>query len=346
MYNSVLDFFFMPNSKSFSVKNFDPDRVRAKNDYIDTHEVLASIHREQGINGEFKIKSASTKKYRKRKIPIKKSTSTSSNSFSTNTTNSTNLINLSDKLLGSKSNESNKDSNTLFKLMISNKKINTCSDNEDSFIEIRTLPIDLSPNTVAHKEKIFCRFDNDTLDKKVDNMDFDTKKIKPELICKKCGNCCCYLKKKKKNKKRFQNCIDLCTCVYCLRLAANSNSKSTSSLDMSSSSSSLSSSNYNCCCNGDENKKSSSKNRKKNSLNRCLRITCLSTLALTLMPCLLFYWPLRLLNELLMKTCYCGSNFEDSCKCDNCEATITTNDEKNDKSLYFLIFILPHTICM
>ena len=327
----------MPNSKSFSVKNFDPNRVRAKNDYIETHEVLASINRDQQVPNGFKIKSASTKKYRNRKNPIKKSTSISSssnsNSFSANT-NSTNLINLSDKLLGSKSSERSKDNN-LFKLMISNKKINNSSDNEDTFIEIRTLPIDLSPNSAAHKEKIFCHLDSsDTheTNKNEDNTDedFDVKK-QPELVCKKSSEkcCCCYFKKKKINKKRFQNCIDLCTCVYCLRLAARNTNKSTSSLDTSSSSSSHSLN----CCNGEENKKSSGKNRKKTSLNRCLRMTCLSTLALTLMPCLLFYWPLRLLNELLTKTCFCGSNFEDSCKCDNCE----NNDEKNDKSLFFNI---------
>ena len=50
---------------------------------------------------------------------------------------------------------------------------------------------------------------------------------------------------------------------------------------------------------------------------------------LTLMPCLIFYWPLRLFNELIFKNGCCGgNNFDDSCQCDNDNDEIISEGKK------------------
>ena len=353
----------MPNSKS--LKSINPDRVRAKNDYIEPHKILSSF---QGTSPDgYKIKS--TKKHRKSSINKTTSISSSNSTGSCNVTNNnTNLINLSDKLLGPRSSprESKSNDNNLSKLMISAKKINSNnSDNEDSFVEIRTLPIDLSPNCTVHKEKLFCKLDNadsSNSNKNYEDEEFGIKRMENnisrqhELVCLKCGKCCChYCSKRRLRKQRFQKYIDLCSCVHCLRLADiknNNNNKNKSSSSLNISSTSL----YCNCCSScssssgseDTTKKSPLKNRKKKSFNSCLRFTCLSTLALTLMPCLLFYWPLRLLNELIFKSCYCGNSFEDDspCKCDsennNNNNNSNNNNSNKSKKLDFIINLVEN----
>jgi hypothetical protein len=246
--------------KSNTIKNIDPYRVRAKNDYVESNELFGIYNNNNktvNTGNNYKIKS---KKFRN---------------------NNTNLINLNDKLLLPEIQQHQQQENetNLYKLIISSKKLN----NDENYIEIRTLPIDLRP--------------------------IERDQPKKKSIC-----CCCKTRRNKNNKIR--NCIDFCSCVFCLNFSARK-CCSSPKIDL-------------CACTStsthddDDDCKSTRKIKRKKcsflSISCYFRFTCLSALALTLMPCLLFYWPLRLFNDLVFKCCCCCSaatkNNDSSCKCE------------------------------